>query len=248
MKTALLLLAAIAATTASAVEVCSEFGYQIAVKNVPKTGVSDQCQRAVFFQLCDKCGRDIGCYMSNGPKVAPKTPACQHRSRALRSNACNERVFKAAVAKAPKTGVSLGCQRSVFNALCGRCGHDTKCYWKHGPSVAKKSPLCRPRRLTSYEMDEGEESAGGFGRFCATAACLFIDNLSPPREQYIPPPPMPTPIHRPYDEMDEGEESAGGFGRFCATAACLFIDNLSPPREQYIPPPPPPTPIHRPYV
>jgi len=204
MKTVLLFAALVA--TASAVDICSEFGYQIATKNVPKSGVSDQCQRAVFFKLCGSCGRDIGCYMSNGPKIAPTEPACQHRARALRSNACTEQVFQAAVAKAPNTGVSLGCQRSVFDALCGKCGFDRSCYQNLGPNAARNSPLCRPRKLTSYELDEDENVGGNFqkfGRFCATAACLFIDGLNPPREQYIPPPRLPTPIHRPYDEMDE---------------------------------------------
>ena len=202
MKT-FLLLAGLTATTASAVGGCSELGYQVAVKSVPKSGVSDKCRRAVFFELCGQCGRDVGCYMSNGPKVAMATSACQHRSRALRGNACNERVFKAAVANAPKTGVSLGCQRSVFDALCGKCGHDTSCYWKHGPSVAKRSPLCRPRRLTSYELDEEENIGGRAGRICATAACLFIDGLNPPRQPYRPSAPGPAPIVRLADELEE---------------------------------------------
>ena len=68
-----------------------------------------------------------------------------------------------------------------------------------------------------------------WGRICATAACLFIDNLSPPPPRYTPGPNPIAPIHRPFDEMyDTEEEYVGGrhWGRI-SPAACLVIDNLS---------------------
>ena len=261
MKTFLFVLAALA-TTASALEMCSERAFQTAIENAPKTAASVGCQRAVFFSLCEECGRDLGCYMSNAPKIAPTLPACQFPARRqLRSSSrCSEATFQKAVAAAPNTGAALGCQRAVYNELCDKCGEDQECFWKYGRKIAPTLQQCRPRRLTSYEMDV-EEDVGGVGRFCATAACLFIDNLSPPPPRYRPGSPGPAPIHRPLDEMDDeevggrvysdndemdDEEVGGRAGRCFAIGACLFIDNLSPPPPRYRPGSPGPAPIHRP--
>ena len=245
MKTFLFVLAALA-TTASALEMCSERAFQTAIENAPKTAASVGCQRAVFFSLCEECGRDLGCYMSNAPKIAPTLPACQFPARRqLRSSSrCSEATFQKAVAAAPNTGAALGCQRAVYNELCDKCGEDQECFWKYGRKIAPTLQQCRPRRLTSYEMDV-EEDVGGVGRFCATAACLFIDNLSPPPPRYRPGSPGPAPIHRPLDEMED--EEVGGAGRCIAIAACLFIDGLNPPPARYRPGSPGPAPIGRLY-
>ena len=245
MKTFLFVLAALA-TTASALEMCSERAFQTAIENAPKTAASVGCQRAVFFSLCEECGRDLGCYMSNAPKIAPTLPACQFPARRqLRSSSrCSEATFQKAVAAAPNTGAALGCQRAVYNELCDKCGEDQECFWKYGRNIAPTLQQCRPRRLTSYEMDV-EEDVGGVGRFCATAACLFIDNLSPPPPRYRPGSPGPAPIHRPLDEMED--EEVGGAGRCIAIAACLFIDGLNPPPARYRPGSPGPAPIGRLY-
>jgi len=247
MKTFLFVLAALA-TTSSALEMCSERAFQTAVQNVPKTKASLGCQRAVFFSLCGKCGREKGCYMSNAPKIAPTLPACQFPGRRrLRSVArCSEETFQRAVASVPNSGVALSCQRAVYNRLCDKCGDDVKCFWKFGPQVAPSLPQCQARRLTSYELEkEEEEHVGGFGRACAIAACLFIDNLNPPPPRYVPGSPGPAPIGRLYDEMDE--EDVGGVGRCIAIAACLFINDLNPPPARYVPGSPGPAPIGRLY-
>ena len=246
MKTFLFVLAALA-TTASALEMCSERAFQTAIENAPKTAASVGCQRAVFFSLCEECGRDLGCYMSNAPKIAPTLPACQFPARRqLRSSSrCSEATFQKAVAAAPNTGAALGCQRAVYNELCDKCGEDQECFWEHGRKIAPTLQQCRPRRLTSYEMDV-EEDVGGVGRWCATAACLFIEGGSPPPARYTPGSPGPAPIGRVYaDEMDD-EEVVGRAGRCFAIGACLFIDNLSPPPPRYRPGSPGPAPIHRP--
>ena len=204
MKTFLFVLAALA-TTASALEMCSERAFQTAIENAPKTAASVGCQRAVFFSLCEECGRDLGCYMSNAPKIAPTLPACQFPAgRQLRSSSrCSEATFQKAVAAAPNTGIALSCQRAVYNELCDKCGEDQKCFWKYGPKIAPTLQQCRPRQLTSYEMDV-EEDVGGWGRACAIAACLFIDGLNPPPARYRPGSPGPAPIGRGYaDEMDD---------------------------------------------
>ena len=254
MKTFLFVLAALA-TTASALEMCSERAFQTAIENAPKTAASVGCQRAVFFSLCEECGRDLGCYMSNAPKIAPTLPACQFPARRqLRSSSrCSEATFQKAVAAAPNTGIALGCQRAVYNELCDKCGEDQKCFWKYGPKIAPTLQQCRPRQLTSYEMDV-EEDVGGWGRACAIAACLFIEGGSPPPARYTPGSPGPAPIGRGYaDEMDDfdndemDDEMVGNRAARCfAIGACLFIDNLSPPPARYRPGSPGPAPIHRP--
>merc|ERR1712072_31602 len=63
-------------------------------------------------------------------------------------------------------------------------------------------------------MEDGDESVGNrWGRVCATAACLFIDGLNPPREPYRPGASNGNPpIHRPYrgaDMMEDGDENVG---------------------------------------
>ena len=206
MKTFPFVLAALA-TTASALEMCSERAFQTAIENAPKTAASVGCQRAVFFSLCEECGRDLGCYMSNAPKIAPTLPACQFPARRqLRSSSrCSEATFQKAVAAAPNTGAALGCQRAVYNELCDKCGEDQECFWEHGRKIAPTLQQCRPRRLTSYEMDV-EEDVGGVGRWCATAACLFIDGLNPPPARYRPGSPGPAPIGRLYDEDEMDDE------------------------------------------
>ena len=203
--------------------------------------------------------------MSNAPKIAPTLPACQFPARRqLRSSSrCSEATFQKAVAAAPNTGIALSCQRAVYNELCDKCGEDQKCFWKYGPKIAPTLQQCRPRQLTSYEMDV-EEDVGGWGRACAIAACLFIDGLNPPPARYRPGSPGPAPIGRGYaDEMDDeevgefgkyhdndemdDEEDVGGVGRWCAIAACLFIDGLNPPPARYRPGSPGPAPIGRLY-
>ena len=251
MKVSVLIALVTLATLAQQSAACSERTFQRAIAAAPKTGVALKCQRAVYNELCGRCGKDISCYWNFGPKVAPNLRECRHR-RSLRTmrTKCSEKIFRKAIESAPKTGASLSCQRAVYNALCEECGSSVECFMKNGPSVARALPLCRPREVTQF--DTAEEDIGGrnWGRICATAACLFIDNLSPPPPRYTPGPNPIAPIHRPFDEMyDTEEEYVGGrdWGRICATAACLVIDNLSPPPPRYTPRPNPIAPIHRPF-
>merc|ERR1719353_144716 len=269
---------------------CSEQRFRTAItgaggKTMPPVAVP--CQKAVYAALCHECGDDIGCFWSKGPKIAPTLSECQHhktgrnlRSLVGSSTRCNEKSFQEAIAKVPTTGVALGCQRAVYNALCDTCGSSTKCYMEKGPSVAKSTPLCRPREVTTYDMEDEEEQVGGRrGWWSAIAACLFIDGISPPREPYRPGASsgdapivrgradmmedgdenvghykLPHQHHDPkgwpgHDIMEDGDEQVGGrWGRVCATAACLFIDGINPPREPYRPGASNGNaPIHRPY-
>ena len=231
---------------------CSEQTFQRAVAAAPKNGVALKCQRAVYNKLCGRCGNNVGCYWNYGPKVAPTLHACRHR-RSLRTltTKCSEAGFKKAIENAPKTGASLSCQRAVYNALCEECGNSFKCFMQKGPNVARKSPLCRPRETTKYDLADDEEVGRGrdWGRICATAACLFIDGLNPPPPRYTPGPNPIAPIHRQADMMFDSDDEEVGRGRdwgmVCATAACLFIDGLNPPPPRYTPGPNPIAPIHR---
>ena len=215
------MIVAFAAVNATPSKRCSEQRFRTAItgaggKTMPPVAVP--CQKAVYAALCHECGDDIGCFWSKGPKIAPTLSACQHhktgrnlRSLVGSSTRCNEKTFQEAIAKVPATGVALGCQRAVYNALCDTCGSSTKCYMEKGPSVAKSTPLCRPREVTTYDMEDEEEQVGGrAGRVCAIAACLFIDGISPPREPYRPGATNGNPpIHRPLrgaDMMDEDDE------------------------------------------
>ena len=84
---------------------------------------------------------------------------------------------------------------------------------ENGPSVAKSTPLCRPREVTTYDMEDEEEQVGGAGRVCAIAACLFIDGISPPREPYRPGASNgDAPIVRGRaDMMEDGDENVGHY-------------------------------------
>ena len=218
------MIVAFAAVNATPFKRCSEQRFRTAItgaggKTMPPVAVP--CQKAVYDALCHECGDDIGCFWSKGPKIAPTLSECQHhktgrnlRSLVGSSTRCNEKSFQEAIAKVPATGVALGCQRAVYNALCDTCGSSTKCYMEKGPSIAKSTPLCRPREVTTYDMEDEEEQVGGrWGRVCATAACLFIDGLNPPREPYRPGASNGNPpIHRPFrgaDMMEDGDENVG---------------------------------------
>ena len=222
-----LMIVAFAAVNATPFKRCSEQRFRTAItgaggKTMPPVAVP--CQKAVYAALCHECGDDIGCFWSKGPKIAPTLSECQHhktgrnlRSLVGSSTRCNEKSFQEAIAKVPTTGVALGCQRAVYNALCDTCGSSTKCYMEKGPSIAKSTPLCRPREVTTYDMEDEEEQVGGrAGRVCAIAACLFIDGLNPPREPYRPGASNGNPpIHRPYrgaDMMEDGDvNNVGGY-------------------------------------
>ena len=187
---------------------CSESTFRKAVAAAPKNIVSLKCQRAVYDTICDTCGKNVGCYWNMGPKVAPTLSQCQHRRSLRNVGKCSEAGFKKAIALAPKTGASLGCQRAVYNALCEECGTSMSCFFEKGPAVAKASPLCRPREITKFDLEDEEEEVRGrnlrnWGRICATAACLFIDGLNPPPARYQPGNNGPAPIHRPYDMQYE---------------------------------------------
>ena len=219
------MIVAFAAVNATPFKRCSEQRFRTAItgaggKTMPPVAVP--CQKAVYAALCHECGDDIGCFWSKGPKIAPTLSECQHhktgrnlRSLVGSSTRCNEKSFQEAIAKVPTTGVALGCQRAVYNALCDTCGSSMKCYMEKGPSIAKSTPLCRPREVTTYDMEDEEEQVGGrWGRVCATAACLFIDGLNPPREPYRPGASNGNaPIHRPYgaDMMEDGDENVGHY-------------------------------------
>ena len=180
MKVSVLIALVTLATLAQQSAACSERTFQRAIAAAPKTGVALKCQRAVYNELCGRCGKDISCYWNFGPKVAPNLRECHRRSLRTMRTKCSEKIFRKAIESAPKTGASLSCQRAVYNALCEECGSSVECFMKNGPSVARALPLCRPREVTQF--DTAEEDIGGrdWGRICATAACLFIDNLSPP--------------------------------------------------------------------
>jgi len=206
MKTSFIFIVVALAVLTQQGTACSEQAFRRAVAASPKNEVSLRCQRAVYNDLCGTCGNNVGCYWNMGPKVAPTLSQCQHRRSLRNIGKCSEAGFKKAVALAPKTGASLGCQRAVYNALCEECGTSMSCFWKKGPAVARASPLCRPRETTKFDIeDEDEQVVGGrnWGRICATAACLFIDGLNPPPARYVPNNSGPAPIHRAYDMEEE---------------------------------------------